>query len=322
MSEEYKAMAQSNDSESPRPPNKPLPKFSGFNQDMVRDGHDPNVHIIQHSVHSDMEAYYLLTSDRHWDNPHSDLELQKAHLDWALKNKAGIIDIGDFFCAMQGRYDPRRARKEIRPEHDVPNYLDAIVDDAVDFFAPYARNFVLIGKGNHEQSILKNCETDLQGRLINRLNEKTGSRIRKGGYGGWIRFSFAWICEKSGSKSQAKSFDLYYHHGHGGGGPVTKGVIQHNRRAATYDADIIISGHIHESWCLTNMRAGLNHNGDRVLNKKQMHICLKTYKDEFGSGCDGWHIHQGRGPKPIGAWVLKFYTQKSNVVFTCYELEI
>ena len=53
------------------------------------------------------EQWFLLTSDRHHDNPHSDHELQKEHLDEALKRRAGIIDCGDFFCAMQGRWDPR-----------------------------------------------------------------------------------------------------------------------------------------------------------------------------------------------------------------------
>ena len=59
------------------------------------------------------EQWFLLTSDRHWDNPKSNWELQKAHLDEALERAAGVIDVGDFFCAMQGRWDPRASKEDI-----------------------------------------------------------------------------------------------------------------------------------------------------------------------------------------------------------------
>jgi hypothetical protein len=53
------------------------------------------------------EQYFLLQSDVHWDNPQCDRTMLKRHLDLALKRNAPVIDIGDFFCAMQGKYDKR-----------------------------------------------------------------------------------------------------------------------------------------------------------------------------------------------------------------------
>jgi hypothetical protein len=50
--------------------------------------------------------YILLTGDRHWDNPHSNWKLQKEHLELAKERNAPIIDIGDFFCAMQESTTP------------------------------------------------------------------------------------------------------------------------------------------------------------------------------------------------------------------------
>ena len=58
-----------------------------------------------------------------------------------------------------GRYDGRRSRDDIREEHNVPNYLDALVQTAAEWFEPYASIIKVIGYGNHETSILKNCES-------------------------------------------------------------------------------------------------------------------------------------------------------------------
>jgi hypothetical protein len=62
---------------------------------------------------------------------------------------------GDTFCLMQGAYDPRKSKSDIRPEHNKANYLDAVVNDAIEWFRPYAKNIKVVGYGNHETNILK-----------------------------------------------------------------------------------------------------------------------------------------------------------------------
>ncbi|NBW22393.1 MAG: hypothetical protein EBR82_82030, partial [Caulobacteraceae bacterium] len=91
-----------------------------------------------------------LISDLHWDNPKCDRALLKKDLDEAVERNALIIVNGDFFCLMQGKGDPRRSKDDIRPEHNKGNYLQAVVEDAVDWFSPYKNNLALIGYGNHE----------------------------------------------------------------------------------------------------------------------------------------------------------------------------
>ncbi len=68
-----------------------------------------------------------------WDNPKSDQALQVKHLEQAKIAGAGIIDGGDFFCAMQGTGDPRGNKSDIRPEHNNANYLDSLVETASDW---------------------------------------------------------------------------------------------------------------------------------------------------------------------------------------------
>jgi len=52
----------------------------------------------------------LLRSDVHHDNPKCNQDLERKHLDEAIEYDAPIIDNGDLFCAMQGKWtsDPTR----------------------------------------------------------------------------------------------------------------------------------------------------------------------------------------------------------------------
>lgn len=248
------------------------------------------------------EQWFLISSDRHWDNPHSDQALQREHLTEAARRGAGVIDCGDLFCVMQGKFDKRANKSAIRPEHNVDCYLDAVVDTAIEWFAPWAGRFIMVGEGNHESAIRKRHETDLIQKFVTGLNRHGGNTFY-GGYTGWIRFVFR---PDDGHKGQ-HTVTLHYDHGYGGGGPVTRGTIQTNRRAVYLpDADIVISGHIHEAWEMSVPRVRLSDRGVPGIGN-QLHICMPTYKDEYGDGFGGWHIETGKPPKIIGAYWLRFY---------------
>lgn len=131
------------------------------------------------------EFWLLMRSDAHWDNPDSDQKLMKRHLELALERNAGIIDGGDFFCAMQGKYDKRSDKSKVRPEHQSGDYLDRLVKTAVEFHKPYAKNWVGQWLGNHDTGITKNHETCLITRMAESLREKTGAIFPVVGYSGW-----------------------------------------------------------------------------------------------------------------------------------------
>jgi hypothetical protein len=255
-----------------------------------------NVLTLRHTIIDGWEQYYLLIADVHWDNPHCRRDILKRHLELAKKRGAGILSFGDFFCAMQGKYDPRASKESVRPEHQCNNYLDALIDTAADYLAPYSDNLVMLSDGNHETAIRKRQETDLLGRLSQKVS------TQHLGYSGFVRFMFE---HAAGGKRSTKN--MYWHHGSGGGGPVTKGVIGTNRRAVYVpDAHFVVGGHIHEEFRLVLPRVRIT-NGGRVHLDEQVHICLPTYKDEFDL-FGGYHVENGRPPKPIGgAWLRLFY---------------
>jgi hypothetical protein len=249
----------------------------------------------------------LLRSDAHHDNPHSDNNMERRHLDEAIKRNAFILDNGDAFCAMQGKGDPRASKDDIKEEHKGGNYLDKLVDSYADWLKPYAKNFLVMGKGNHETAVYKHRETDLTQRLVSQLNGKADSKIQCGQIANWIGIRGRF---KGGGPRSLGTVWMYMFHGAGGGGPVTKGVIGANRMGVTHpDANIICTGHTHDSWFLPNARARITASGREYIDE-QLHIKIPTYKNEYGVKDSGFHMEKGRPPKPLGAVWIKFFLGK------------
>tara|TARA_R110002110_G_scaffold102103_1_gene259084 strand:- start:226 stop:1044 length:819 start_codon:yes stop_codon:yes gene_type:complete len=248
------------------------------------------------------EQWFLLSSDRHHDNAHTDHALERRHLEQAVERGAGIIDAGDLHCAMQGKWDRRQDRCALREEYQGGDYLDALVREAANFYGTSAANWIVMGRGNHEQAIYKHHETDLVERTVEAIKTKSPETpLVAGGYGGWIVFRI------KRTETCSHIIRLKYFHGAGGGGPVTRGVIQTNRMAVYLpDADIVLTGHTHDAWMVPIARERISARGT-ISHDEQVHIRSSTYKDEYGDGHSGWHVETMKPPKPRGAWWLRFY---------------
>jgi len=273
---------------------------------------NPDVLEVKYKYKKGFEAWVLLTADHHWDNPHCDRELLKKHHEQAKEKNALICCFGDLFCAMQGKGDRRGNKSDLREEHKQGNYLDTLVDTAHDWYTPYAHNYLIMSEGNHETGVYKYHETDILQRLVSSINGSEKSKIEKGKYNGWLYFRF-----EHEAGGHTKTIKLKYQHGYGGGGPVTKGTIQTNRRAVYLpDANIIVSGHIHERWEMDICRERANTCGTISLDD-QRHIQLPTYKEEYLLSA-GYHIETGRPPKPLGGCWLHFYTTAREIKYRTF----
>ncbi len=239
-----------------------------------------------------------MQSDNHHDALSCNQELERLHLEEALERSAWIIQTGDLVDAMQGKFDPRRDYDDLRPELKGANYYDRVVKYAADFLEPYAKNILILADGNHELAVLKNANTNMTDRILSHLNERTGSTIVHGGYGGWVRFLF----EVNGTPQG--SIKLKYFHGSGGEAPVTRGAIQTARQAVFLpDADIIVNGHSHNSYHIPISRERISNKGRQYFDL-QHHIRVPGYNQSYGDGTHGWEVTRGGVPKPIGcAWV-------------------
>lgn len=263
-----------------------------------------NVHVLRFPRAK--EWWMLLLSDVHWDNIHCDRALIKRHLDQAKDRKAVVTCAGDFFCAMQGRWDKRASKSDLRPELQTENYLDALVDQAAEWLLPYKDILGVWGDGNHETGIVKRHETNIADRLCDRMRSM-GSQVRHGGYCGWVRLRFT---EPGGRHPE--DMLLFYHHGAGADPAVTKGQIEQERMAAWLrGADIVHTGHIHQHTYTRTMSVSLSC-ANKVVIKPIHWIRSGSYIDSYQAG--GYHIERNRGPRPMGGWWVKFSVRNHQIV--------
>ena len=263
--------------------------------------HEKNIHELR----VDGSSFRMgMFSDIHWDNPKCDWNLLKHDLDYCLKNEIPIMFNGDTFCLMQGAYDPRKMKGDIRPEHNNARYFDSIIETAVDFFLPYANLLTVVGYGNHETSIIKRQETDVIQRFVTLLNYKAGSNVMTGGYGGWLIVNQ--LLKAKSNITQATK--IKYFHGSSGGGIITRGAINLTRAMDLYEGyDVFTMGHIHENSARNDVRDNINFHPTKgyYFNHKQIHSMITgTYKEEYINGLYGWHVERGAPMKPVGGRLL------------------
>lgn len=236
----------------------------------------------------------LFIGDTHWDHAACDRAALKRVLDQALERDAVIVLLGDQLCLMGGRDDKRSAKSALRPEHKVDAYFSAVIDDWCEWYQPYAANTWIALEGNHESAVRKHHEIDVTRMWVARLNS-AGATIDYPGYSTYARVMNA-------RQTERFSLAFFVHHGHGGGGPVSRGSIQAQRRAVMYpDARFIVTGHIHSSYNVDHEQYRLNHNG-RPFVTVQEHYSVSSWKNEYGDGDGGWWVEKGMGPRQTSGW--------------------
>lgn len=255
--------------------------------------------------------WFLLRGDAHHDNPHSDHDLQRQHLEEAMRRDACIVDVGDLFCAMGGKADPRMMKRgTTRDEHAQANdYFDSLVRHNAQFLMPYANNIAVIAQGNHETAVLKRQETCLTTRLVERINAECGSSVVMGGYGGWLHVCLVQQNRKMG-------LWVKYFHGSGGGGLMSFDTLRVRRQSSFVSgADVVVCGHVHERWALeiTQEEPAAMKGCYELRHRSQWHVRVGTYKDEYREGLGGWHIERGGPPKPLGAYWMRVSMYRKRI---------
>ena len=180
-----------------------------------------------------------LFSDIHWDSPDCDRPTLTQHFDYCLKDNRYILINGDFFDAILLK-DVKRAVPHNTDHRD--NQLNVKLEEAAHFLTPYKENILFMGRGNHEESVIKHNGLDLMQMLTALLNAGEKHQIKYGNYANFIRIN--WL---NNNKRSVLHYDIFAHHGAGGNAPVTKGMIDFSRLSKGVNADLIWTGHKHNS---------------------------------------------------------------------------
>lgn len=250
---------------------------------------------------------FLLTSDVHIDSKKCELKLFKKHLEQLKERNAYLIDNGDLYDCMGGKYDKRSNKADILSKLQVSNYFDALNDHAKEILDPVSDRIIMLSDGNHELSVTSRHEIDLIGRLQDSLNKNKKTNILRQGYTGWIKFVF----NRPDGRDYGSMY-MYRTHGNGGNAPVTKGVIQSARRQDIIDADIYVSGHIHTNYTVPRPMWKITDRGTVYIQEK-VHHQLGTYKDSSNST---WENMKGFAPPSLGgSWMTFKYDSTSNKIY-------
>lgn len=268
--------------------------------------HGKNIHIVDcvGDNFRSWEQYLLLRSDAHTDNKKCDRDLEEKHLREAVERGAIICDLGDCLDLMQGASDRRQCKSQLRSSHAAAAYFDAVIDEVSERYAPYAQNWAFMGQGNHESAWLKHhetCPTTNLVRAIKSINPR--SQIGAGGYGGWFKL-------RVGVNNCKLTWTMRYHHGSGGGAPMSMGVLDSRRMMSWLEGvDCIAVGHNHHSNIVGVAREYLEtRNGVyEIRNRHCDFVRCGTYKQDWGDGSGGWIVEKGPGPTSLRAkWVRLF----------------
>lgn len=258
-------------------------------------------------------AWVYVSSDWHWDSMHCDRDRLAADLALAKRLNAAVICLGDLFDCMGGKYDPRsNGKNDIRPELQTGNYFDELVGQAAAWLEPYREQIAFISPGNHETAVRKRQETCLITRLGERLR-LAGSPVLCGGYAGWVLMRGL-----ATSGRAALVHRLWYHHGYGGGGPVTRGVIDFSRYLVDVDADTIVAGHIHQRTLIEASRQRISAQGIQQVSPIYL-VRSAAYKQECLT--DGWAVEKGMSARPLGGWWLhlRLNSEKTAMIASFHD---
>lgn len=248
----------------------------------------------------DREGEIGLMADLHWDNAKCNRGILESH----LRELKGVPTtfVGDTLCLMQGKWDNRSDQNQLRQEHRGNNYLNMVEETFCDWVKPYANDLIGIGLGNHESSVTARHGHDVLQSIGGRLRDR-GTPIPIMDY--WY-YIVVRLVDYDGKVDH--SFRIFCHHGYGGGGEVTRGMIDNSRTRGQYDADVFVSGHIHRRNMDENVITRCGAKGS-IGQSTQLFLGCSTYKDE--STCQ-WHNERGRAARPLGGWKLQYRFCKEN----------
>lgn len=216
-----------------------------------------------------------LFSDVHFDSPDCDRVNLKKHLDFCLKDGRYILFGGDLFDAILLK-DQKRAVPHLIENTDCQ--LNAKLDAIYEFLKPYQKQILFMGRGNHEESILKYNGLDVLQMLATMLNMGQEHKVLVGNYANFIRFS------AKDSSGKLCFYDIYQHHGAGGSAPQTKGMLDFQYITKGVNTDLIWIGHKHNALVdYSSPIMSVDTKGDVVLKNRQ---CIQTPSYQKGRTID------------------------------------
>ena len=228
------------------------------------------------------EQGYWLMSDLHLGAPQVDEEKIRRELLRARERNDRILINGDVLDLILPKDHKRYSPDALHPRfHGRSDIVNAVIDFATEMLGPYADLIDMVGVGNHETAVSKWHSSDVTLLLVRELYRYLSEKQKKTHivhYGGFTGYYDARFRFKQNEKldTNGKRWVLFYHHGHGGESPVTKGMIDFNR-LGWVNADCVWLGHKHNRFIDHEEQLVCPLSGDDVIVKDRRHIMTGSY---------------------------------------------
>jgi len=221
---------------------------------------------------------FSLMSDLHIGANNVDYERIKRDVNRMVElGDRGLIngDLLDLIVASdKKRFSPDCLHPRLQGRRDIVN---AAINWAVEILAPAADLIDMIGIGNHETYIEKYSSFDPTQVLIYELQKHRKNKNHLIHYGGYTGFLDYRIRDKDDRNHGGLRYVIYYHHGSGAYAPVTKGLIDFNRKDTFIDADLIWLGHKHNRLVVGVEKLSCPREGHEPKVKEVKHVMTGAY---------------------------------------------
>jgi predicted phosphodiesterase len=249
-------------------------------------------------------------ADIHWGNRgcskehlHRDIERIK-HNPYALYAVGG--DYVDFVLPGDRRFDPESIDTDIRV-NDLASIASSLVTTLYRQFIPIAPKCIGWLYGNHDwQYLNRTGQMFLHDELCSDLD------IPNMRYSGWADLYFVnnpqmkkaarmRMGDEPPKKYNAK-LRIYIHHG-AGAANTAGGKINALKRVVdnTYDADLVMMGHVHEQFAKSFTRLQPNENCTEIKQRTTMGLITGSYLKTYDKGFTGYGEQRAYSPTTMGA---------------------
>lgn len=228
-----------------------------------------------------------LMSDLHIGAANTDYKLITRERDDAIEHQDRILINGDLFDLILPKDHKRYTPEAVHPRiQGTSMQVNAVVDWAVELLSPAAHLIDMLGVGNHETAVMKYHAVDPVMMVMYKLEEHARKTvpnhfINYGGYTGFVDYRLRCTTGGRSGGECGSRLVIYYHHGSGGAAPVTKGLIDFNRRDTFIDSDIIWMGHKHNRLTVAVEKLSCPEIGDGLKIKEVRHIMTGAYFNTY-----------------------------------------
>jgi hypothetical protein len=151
------------------------------------------------------------------------------------------------------RSDPRHKESDLAAWlHGKDDIARHQVQRFIELITPIADRCIGVLSGNHEAQILRHCERNVYGNVLESIKDASGQRGQLGlGYGGFIVLRI----ERGGHHTH--TLTIFTEHGYGGGRTKGSDVLNSQRIFAHVGCDVYLTGHRHKAHLIPHTRIEL-----------------------------------------------------------------